>query len=328
MEALLNSGIGIILAFQSLGEWLLAPMKVFSFLGTEDFYILALPIIYWCFDAALGLRIGLIMLLSSGVNTIFKFAFHAPRPYWVNTDVQALSAEGSFGAPSGHAQNAISIWGMVGSYFRKGWVWALSIFLILGISLSRLYLAVHFPFDTIIGLLIGFVLLVSVNRAWEPVAVWAKKQTLSKQILAAFTGSLALLLVGGFVAWMLKDWTMPAVWMQNAARAGGEAPDPLSMSGLVTSSATLFGLFAGLAWIEKRGGYHASGSAKQRFLRYLLGLVGLAIFYLGLKFIFPSGENLIAIVFRYLRYSLVGFWVSGGAPFIFLKVNLADSSER
>ena len=32
METLLNSGIGIILAFQSLGEWLLAPMKLFRFL--------------------------------------------------------------------------------------------------------------------------------------------------------------------------------------------------------------------------------------------------------------------------------------------------------
>ena len=328
METLLNSGIGIILAFQSLGEWLLAPMKLFSFLGTEDFYILALPIIYWCFDAALGLRIGVIMLLSSGLNTIFKFAFHLPRPYWVNTEVQALSAESSFGVPSGHAQNAISIWGMVGSYFRKGWVWALAIFLILGISLSRLYLAVHFPFDTIVGLLVGFILLVSMNHVWDSVGAWAKKQTLAKQILTAFSGSLILLLVGGFVAWMLRDWTMPIAWMQNAARAGGEAPNPLSVSGLLSSSATLFGLFAGLAWIEKHGGYLASGSAKQRFLRYLLGLVGLVIFYLGLKFIFPSGENLMAYIFRYLRYSLVGFWVSGGAPFIFLKMNLADSSKR
>ncbi len=328
MEALFNSGINIILAFQSLGEWLLIPMKVFSFLGTEDFYILALPVIYWCFDTALGLRVGLIMLLSSGINTIFKFVFHAPRPYWVNTEVQALSAESSFGAPSGHAQNAISIWGMVGNYFRKGWVWVLSVFLILGISLSRLYLAVHFPLDTILGLVVGFALLVSVNRIWEPVAIWAGKQTLSTQILAAFAGSLTLLLAGGFVAWMLRDWTMPVAWVQNAARAGGEVPDPLSMSGLVTSSATLFGLFAGLAWIEGRGGFHASGSAKQRFLRYLLGLVGLAILYLGLKFIFPSGENLTAIIFRYLRYSLVGFWVSGGAPSVFLRMNLADSPKK
>ena len=325
METLLNSGIGIILAFQSWGEWLLTPMKIFSFFGTEDFYILALPVIYWSLDAALGLRVGVIMLLSSGVNTIFKFAFHSPRPYWVNTDVQVYSAESSFGVPSGHAQNAISIWGMVGSYFRKGWVWAISIFFILGISLSRLYLAVHFPLDTIVGLLVGFLLLWGVNRAWEPVGVWTKKQTLSKQILSALAGSLILLFVGGFVAWMLKDWTMPVAWVQNAARAGGEAPDPLSMSGLVTSSATLFGLFAGLAWIGQHGGYSASGSAKQRFLRYLLGLVGLAILYLGLKIIFPSGENFVAYIFRYIRYALVGFWVSGGAPFIFLKLKLANS---
>lgn len=328
METLLNSGIAIILAFQSLGEWLILPMKAFSFLGTEDFYILALPVIYWCFDAALGLRVGLIMLLSSGVNTIFKFAFHSPRPYWVNTDVQALSAESSFGAPSGHAQNAVTVWGVVGSYFRKGWVWAVVIFLILGISLSRLYLAVHFPLDTLAGWLVGIVLLLSFNRAWDQVAIWAKKQTLLKQILFALAGSLTLLLAGGFVAWMLRDWAMPVAWMQNAARARGEVPDPLSMKGLVTSTATLFGLLAGFAWIEQQGGYHASGSAMQRFLRYLLGLAGLAVFYLGLKLIFPAGENLTATVFRYLRYSLVGFWVSGGAPFIFLKVNLANSPKR
>ena len=327
METLLNSGIGILLVFQSWGEWLIAPMKTFSFLGTEDFYILALPIIYWSFDAALGLRIGVIMLLSSGVNTVFKFAFHSPRPYWVNTEVQVYSAESSFGLPSGHAQNAIAIWGMVGTYFKKSWVWAVSIILILGISLSRLYLAVHFPLDTALGLLVGFILLIIVNRAWTPIAEWAKKQNLSKQLSTAFLGSLILLFVGGFVAWMLRDWTLPVAWMQNAARAGGEAPDPLSINSLIASAATLFGLLAGLAWIEKEGGYTASGTSKQRYLRYLVGLVGLAILYIGLKVVFPSGENLVGYIFRYIRYSLVGFWISGAAPFIFLKLNLTETSR-
>jgi len=324
MENLLNSGIAIILAFQSLGEWLLVPMKLFSFLGTEDFYILAIPVLYWSIDSALALRVSVIMLLSSGVNTIFKFIFHAPRPYWVNTDVQALSAESSFGAPSGHAQNAIAIWGMAGSYFRNKWAWVVAVFFILGISLSRLYLAVHFPFDTVLGLLIGFLLLWVVNRVWIPISLWAQKQTPGKQILSALTGSLALLFVGIFVAWIFRDWTMPTVWLQNAARAGGEVPHPYSINGLISSAGTLFGLFAGLAWVNQYGSFEASGSFKDRFLRYLLGLVGLIIVYIGLKVIFPSGENLIAFLFRYLRYSLLGFWVTGGAPFIFLKVNLVD----
>ncbi len=328
MQGLLDSGIPLILAFQNLGEWLLTPMKMFSFLGTEDFYVLAFPIVYWSFDAALGLRVGVMMLLSSGVNTIFKFAFHAPRPYWVNTDVQTYAAESSFGFPSGHAQSAMSIWGMVGTYYKKTSVWVLSIILILGISLSRLYLAVHYPLDTIFGLIIGFGLVIGLNRAWNPVSVWAKKQSFSKQVLAAFFGSLTMLIVGGFVAWIFRDWIMPVAWTQNAARASSEALNPYSISGLVTSSATLFGLLSGLAWIEKKGGYTASGTATQRFLRYILGVVGLAIFYLGLKIIFPSGENFIAYLFRYLRYSLVGFWVSGGAPFIFLKAKLINSTER
>ncbi len=328
MDNLLNSGIPIILAFQSLGEWLLAPMEWFSFLGTEDFYILIIPVLYWSIDSALALRVGVVMLLSSSVNTIFKFAFHSPRPYWVNADVKALSAESSFGVPSGHAQNAIAIWGMVGGYFRTKWAWVAAIFFILGISLSRLYLAVHFPVDTVLGLVVGFLLLWVVNRAWNPVSVWAQKESLSKQTFFALAGSLALIFMAAFVAWIFRDWTMPTAWLQNAARAGGEAPHPYSLSGIISSAGTLFGLFAGLAWISQHGAFDASGSSKERFLRYLVGLVGLIIIYIGLKVVFPSGDNFVAFFFRYLRYTLLGFWVSGGAPFIFIKLNLADSNKQ
>ena len=51
MDGILNSGIPVILWFQSLGDWLLGPMKIFSFLGTEDFYLLVLPLVYWGYDA-------------------------------------------------------------------------------------------------------------------------------------------------------------------------------------------------------------------------------------------------------------------------------------
>lgn len=324
MDGILNSGIALILAFQSLGDWLLSPMKFFSFLGTEDFYLLILPIVYWGFDASLGLRLGVMTTLTSGINTIFKFAFHTPRPYWVNTDVQAFAAETSFGVPSGHAQNALALWGVWASYVRKVWVWVIAIFVILGISLSRIYLAVHFPFDTLMGWLIGFVLLVSFNRAWEPVSVWAQKQSMGKQIGAAFLASMVLLLIGVGVASTLKGWTMPVAWEQNAARAGGDLPNPLSLSGIITSSATLFGLLAGVAWLAPQGGYHVAAQPRQRVLQYVVGILGVGILYLGLKMVFPSGENLVAFIFRYIRYTAVGFWVSGFAPFVFLKLKLTD----
>ena len=322
MDGILNSGIPTILLFQSFGDWLLAPMKFFSFLGTEDFYLLILPIVYWGFDAALGLRLGLMVTLTSGINTIFKFAFHLPRPYWVNTDVQAFSAETSFGAPSGHAQNALTVWGVWGTYARKAWVWGIVLIAILGISLSRTYLAVHFPFDTLLGWLIGLTLLVLFNNMWEPVSDWAKTQSMAKQIGAALLFSLVMLLVGVGVKSMVGDWQMPVAWEQNAARAGGEALDPFSISGLITSSATLFGLLSGVAWIAPRGGYQVAPELKFRILQYLVGVVGIAIFYVGLKAIFPGGHNLIAFIFRFIRYTLVGFWISGLAPFTFIKLKL------
>jgi hypothetical protein len=148
-------------------------------------------------------------------------------------------------------------------------------------------------------------------------------------LLVGLMGMLAiswwsLLLIGVGVKMMLGGWTMPVAWSQNAARAGGELPDPLALSGLVTSSATLFGLLAGLAWITPRGGYRVAPQVRNRILQYLVGLVGVGLLYLGLKVVFPSGDDLVAYTFRFVRYTLVSFWVTGLAPFIFLKLNLSE----
>jgi membrane-associated phospholipid phosphatase len=109
MQALIDSGISIIVAIQNLGEWLLMPMKLFSELGTEQFFFLVLPMIYWSVDAKLGIRVALVVATSSMFNYVGKVLFASPRPYWVSSEVKAFSAEGSFGMPSGHAQNAVTV---------------------------------------------------------------------------------------------------------------------------------------------------------------------------------------------------------------------------
>lgn len=138
-------------AVQGMGDWLKAPMLFFTFLGSEEFYLLALPILYWCIDTALGLRIGLILLVSTGINDALKMTFHAPRPYWFSANVNPLSAESSFGLPSGHSQNAVAIWGSAALYLGKRWVWGIALALMFLIGFSRLYLGVHFPQDILAG---------------------------------------------------------------------------------------------------------------------------------------------------------------------------------
>ncbi len=315
-------------AVQGLGGWLEAPMRFFSFLGSEEFYLLALPILYWCIDAGLGLRVGLILLVSAGINEALKMAFHMPRPYWVSADVKPLSAESSFGLPSGHSQNAVSIWGIVAVYLNKRWAWISAVALMFLIGVSRLYLGVHFPQDVLAGWGIGALLLWGFARFWSPVANWLKGQNAGKQIGIAAAVSFLILLVGALPYAGLSDWTLPADWSMNAARAGDPLPDPVSMSGILTSAGTLFGLACGLVWMNAQGGYQASGPAAKRVLRLVLGVVGVLILRYGLGAIFPSGSTLAAFAFRYLRYALIGAWVSGGAPFLFVRLKLANLPQR
>lgn len=324
----LDPGIALILAVQNLGTWLEAPMRFFSFLGTENFYMLLLPVLYWCVDANLGLRVGMTLLFSSTVNETLKLAFHGPRPYWVSSQVKALAAESSFGIPSGHSQSAVSVWGMIASHIGKTWAWVVAIVVTFLIGFSRLYLGVHFGGDVLSGWLIGAFILFLILRLWDAVGNWVIQKNLAQQAALAFAVSLTIILSGAVFAYRLRGYSLPAEWITNAARASDVLPDPVLLSRVITSAATLFGLVLGAAWMRQMGGFQASGPIEKRALRYLVGFVGVAIFWYGLGEIFPREEALLSYILRFIRYALVGLWVSGGAPWLFLRFNLAESPNR
>jgi membrane-associated phospholipid phosphatase len=312
-----------VIAFQALGDWLVSPMRFFSFLGTEEFYILMMPILYWCIDASLGIQVGLIMLASSGLNDIFKITFTGPRPYWLNSDVNSLWAESTFGVPSGHAQQAVAVWGSIAAYLRRSWAWGIAVFLMIMIGLSRVFLGAHFFQDVLAGWLIGALLLWLALRYWDPVVAWASKQPLGMQIFCAFLAALGIVLLGGTMVFLRREFILPETWLANAARAGDEPLAPLSMSGILTSAGTLFGLLVGVAWMAPRGGWQVAGPVWKRVVRYVVGLVGVLVIWYGLGLVFPRGESLVPFLLRFVRYALLGLWVSALAPLIFMKLKLS-----
>jgi membrane-associated phospholipid phosphatase len=325
MDAVLGWGIQFVLWFQGLGAWLINPMKLFTFLGNEEFFLLLAPALYWCINSQAGIRVGLLLMLSGCTNTIIKLLFHQPRPYWIDPKVKALSTETSFGLPSGHAQNAVVVWGGLAASFKKKWLWVLAFLFPILIGLSRVYLGVHFPTDMLAGWLIGALLLWIYLKLEPGVKRWGSQRRMGIQILAAFGFSIALILLGGIAKMSLANWTIPIEWIENAKAAAPEAEpiNPTDITGLVSNSATFFGLILGGILMAKRGGFNAAGANWQLILRYIVGIIGLLIFWAGLKAIFPSGDDLLALFLRYLRYGLVGFWVSGAAPWVFYRLKLA-----
>lgn len=319
MQAIYDFGVWLIASLQALGAWQTIPMKFFSFLGTEEFYMIVLPALYWCFSTSLGMRVAVILMLSTGINDAFKKIFRGPRPYWVSSKVQNFAEETSFGVPSGHAQNAAAVWGIMAARLHKRWAWITALVLIFLIGISRLSLAVHFPHDVLVGWLLGFLLLWLTLRFWDPVTAWARKQTLPRQVFFAFLASLGLLLFQALpFAWLrFSGWQPPSEWASYASQA-------ITLEGGLTSGGTFFGLLSGAAWLAHLGWFQEKGPWWKLVLRYLLGVAGVLAIRYGLKFIFPADETFLAYLLRYVRYALIGFWMTGGAPWAFLKLKLAE----
>jgi membrane-associated phospholipid phosphatase len=331
MDTIFSTGLQIITWLQSLGTWLTPIMRLFTFMGNEQFYLLVAPAILWCIDASLGLRMGIFLMINGMLNLAIKVAIHGPRPYWYSSQVNALgAAENSFGAPSGHAQNAVVVWGTLAERIKTRTAWVIAILLMLLIGISRLYLAVHFPHDVIIGWILGVIILWVLLKLEKPVVGWLKRNPIGIQLVVAFLFSLFLILLVALSQLTLHGWSLPIEWVNNAHLAFPEEAElnPLSYHNFLSSAGAFLGLAAGWIWISRLGGYTTRDAWWKLVVRYLLGVIGVLILYVGLGSIFTDTETFISYAWRYVRYALIGFWISGFAPWLFVRLTLASKKEN
>ena len=297
MEALLEWGIHLIVVIQQIhGPVLDSIFRAITFMGGEEFYLLLLPLLFWCVDFGLGARLAVLFLLSSYLNTDLKDLFQQPRPFDLNPSVRLSPVEG-YGLPSGHAQSAVVVWGSIAAWSRKGWFWGIAMGLMVLIGFSRIYLGVHFPTDVFAGWVIGAVLL-GLYLVMKPrVEKWLARLSLGQQILLALAVPPVLLLIHP-----VKDAT--------------------------AAMATLAGTGVGLALTHRYLPFNARGPWWQRTLRFLTGGLIVVALYLGLKLVLPGEGSALHLIFRFLRYGLIGMWISLGAPWFFRLLRLAPEAER
>ena len=319
MEFLINLFLPVSIYLQIIFQGSIEFFKGITFLGDTEFYIIAMPALFWCINTALGIRIGIMLLLSGSINTLLKFSFGWPRPFWVTDQVTPYVEASGFGFPSGHAQNAAGIWGMVAAK-TKSWIRWISLALIFLIGFSRIVLGVHFTHDVLAGWLVGGLLLWLFLRFEQPVVDWFKNLKLGVK-LAVFTGiSLGLILIAAILVNPFNPPPLPSLWGDNV----GPDLNPYSYDGLLTTTGSLLGLGVGVVLLFEGRPFSHHGPIWQRVVRYLVGLIGVLILYLGLGSIFPDEISLISYALRFLRYFLIGFWIAFGAPRVFQKIGLAE----
>lgn len=318
MDPITSVSLDLIRALQGLGDWLTAPMLFFTFLGTEEFYMLMLPLVFWCINRTLGIELVTLLLASTGLNELAKSILKLPRPYWMEPKL-AISTDTSFGLPSGHAQNAMVLWGYLATVLRSPWRW-LSVLLIFLVSLSRLYLGVHFPGDILVGWALGLLVLGSFlwlkPRLAPRLATWS----LGTHILAAILVSaavLALYLVAAAIpvgepARFGTDFSIAYAHIYEAAG---------SVAGMI------LGAWIGLAVEERRVRFSTAGAFWRRALRLVIGLLILVALRFGLKALFPEETLALGLAFRTLRYALMMLWVALAWPWLFVRLGLAQQES-
>jgi membrane-associated phospholipid phosphatase len=321
---MMNTDLSITLFLQSR-DWAITIMKFASSLGSAEFMLLSMPFLYWCWDAKQGFRVGLMLVTSHGLNAVLKIALHSPRPYWVDPNVQAWSTEPSFGMPSGHAQNAVSIWGLTAHLIHKRWAYLLAAVTCLFIGLSRAYLGVHFLGDVLVGWGVGAVLLGSSIKAMPVMEEKIVRMNLKGQILLATLASLAIIALYLLGLAGTGAWQMPSAWEANALAATGEPIDPFSPVNAFCAAGMMLGISSGYAVLKRRGGFLAGGPLSRRLVRYLLGMIGVVLIWYGLK----EAVQIEAAgwILDYIRSMLAGLWVTLGAPLMFIGLGLAKREQ-
>ncbi len=278
-------GYQVILWCQSLQNDLLDWIAMAAtFLGTEAFFLLFVPFFYWCVDKKQGVRLALVFLFSVYFNSLVKEMFQIPRPDPSRVRVLWASSGGGYSFPSGHAQNAMVFWGWLGR--RAPWRNrpGLLATVVLAISLSRIYMGLHFPLDILGGWLLGgFILmgLVALDRRISRVPKgWE----------------------GTVLPWL-------GVVLPVASVLGQTHPLQAMVAGSI--SGFCLGYLLESRWVD----FSAKGPWSWQVMKLLVGWAGGAALSQGIGRCLPQIPSFI-----FVQYCLLGLWVSLGLPYIIQRL--------
>ena len=322
MEELYQLSIALATLLQEAYPRLLGLMTFVSALGSEEFFLVFLPAIYWSIDKRLGRQLGYIFLLSALINNMLKNMIRQPRPFWLEPDIKQGDAEG-YGIPSGHVQNVTAVFLLLAASVRRNWAWLLALLYILLMALSRLYLGVHFLQDIAIGFAVGLLVFGAFLMWQQTFFDRYSKQILGRRLLlmVLIPVVLAVVYIGALLLLGPPNMDVPWASFIPAAELNGHED-------VVSTVAGLLGFGVGILLESSRIRFRAGGPIWQRVIRYILGIAVAIGIWAGLRAVFPTEPVWLALPMRFLRYLLLLLWVTYIAPWFFVKLRLAGADTE
>jgi len=319
MDALFDLGLETSRWLQQTYPGLRSFFELLTALGYVEFYLAFLPFIYWTIHKKMGKNLVILVLFTDTLTNLFKHAFRAPRPFWLDSQLGSGDSE-TYGIPSGHTSITLVTYLTLASWIKKRWVWLVCITLPLLIAVSRIYLGVHFIHDVLGGLLLGSLVLVGYFLWLRYAEMRYNERILGQRLLIFLTMPLGTLLLYIIVLLIIGKPNLNVSW-------GSIIPsvERQQLESFASGFGVLLGAGIGFIFEGSRIRFRVDGPIWQRLARYVLGLIGVLLFWRGLKLILPEDPLWLGLLLRTLRYYLTGIWAAYYAPMLFVRLGLASA---
>lgn len=281
-----------------------AAANILSLLGEQGVMIVILVVIYYIVGKKEAFAVFSSLLLAEVATNGIKAIVRAPRPFMVHPELAAgrLETATGYSFPSGHTTGAAAFYPALARQARRPWAIALAVVLAILIGLSRNYLAVHWPVDVIVGLMIGLVASLALSPHLAKLYEDEERRLKFCRLACPISLAAALLL------------TAHMSLLGGDERAYGDLMRLLALSG---------GAWAGCILETRKVSFRVQRKPSKAMAVIGITLAGVIVI-MALKPLFPNPFDQLG---AFIRYSVLGLWAIGLSPFLCLRLGLLDSAS-
>lgn len=259
------------------------PWRLVTLLGSNWGILLVLGLSFWLWGRELAYSVLAVVAVDGILKSVLNTVLAVPRPDGAGIVKYERVGVGAF--PSGHVSTAGVTWGWLAMRGRIPWLTAIGVVLV--VSLSRLYLGVHYVGDVLGGIVLAAVVILATRWLWPPARDWLARRSFPFFAIAAL-----IALAGVTAGTFFYFGGNPYRW-----RAGG----------------LVAGLVIGLPLEYRFVRYHpATQSVRRKIAMVAIGAAGItAMAAVDLV----TGEQ--ADIVGFVSTAVATIWVVLGAPTLF-----------